>query len=46
LSFRSYMSQFVVESMSFELCEKFDKLNIRIIANTEAIEMKVGSSLL
>jgi hypothetical protein len=46
LSRRSYMSQLVVESMSFELCEEFDKINIRIIANTEAIEMKVGSSLL
>jgi hypothetical protein len=31
--------------MPFELCEKFDKLNLRIIANTKAIEMKVGSSL-
>jgi hypothetical protein len=33
-------------SMPFELCEEFDKLNLRIIANNEAIEMKVGSSLL
>jgi hypothetical protein len=32
--------------MSFELCEEFDKLNLRIIANTEAMEMEVGSSLL
>jgi hypothetical protein len=32
--------------MSFELCEEFDKLNLRIIANTEVIEMEVGSSLL
>jgi hypothetical protein len=35
-----------VDSMPFELCEEFDKLNLRIIANTEAIEMEVGSSLL
>jgi hypothetical protein len=28
------------------LCEEFDKLNLRIIANTEAMEMEVGSSLL
>jgi hypothetical protein len=28
------------------LCEEFDKLKLRIIANTEAIEMDVGSSLL
>jgi hypothetical protein len=32
--------------MPFELCEEFDKLNLRIIANIEAIEMEVGSSLL
>jgi hypothetical protein len=36
----------VVNSMSFQLCEEFDKLNLRIIANTEAMEMEVGSSLL
>jgi hypothetical protein len=35
-----------VNSMPFELCEKFDKLNLRIITNTEAMEMEVGSSLL
>jgi hypothetical protein len=46
LSRRSHVSQLVVDSMPFELCEEFDKLNIRIIANTKAIEMEVGSSLL
>jgi hypothetical protein len=35
-----------VNSMPFELCEKFDNLNLRIVANTEAMEMEVGSSLL
>jgi hypothetical protein len=35
-----------MESMPFELCEEFDKLNLRIILNTEAIEMEVGSGLL
>jgi hypothetical protein len=40
------VSQLVVYNMSFELCGKFDKLNLRIIANTEAMEKKVGSSLL
>jgi hypothetical protein len=35
-----------VDSMSFELCEEFDKLNLRITANTEATEMEVGSNLL
>jgi hypothetical protein len=40
------VSQLVVDSMSIELCEEFDKLNLRIVVNTEAIEMEVGSSIL
>jgi hypothetical protein len=32
--------------MPFELCEEFDKLNLRIIVNIEGMEMEVGSSLL
>jgi hypothetical protein len=40
------MSQLVVDSMPFDLCEEFDKLNLRIVANTEVMEMEVGSSLL
>jgi hypothetical protein len=46
LSRRSHPSQLMVDSMPFELCEKFDKLNLRIIANTDAMETEVGSSLL
>jgi hypothetical protein len=46
LSCRSHVTQLVVESMSFELCEEFDKLNMRIVANMEATEMEVGSNLL
>jgi hypothetical protein len=46
LSQRSHVSQLVVDSMPFELCEGFDKLNFRIIVNTEAMLMEVGSSLL
>jgi hypothetical protein len=46
LSQRSHVSQLVVDSIPFELCEEFDKLNLRIITNTEAMEMEVGSSLL
>jgi hypothetical protein len=42
----SHVSQIVVHSMPFELCEDFDKLNLRIVANTEVMEMEVGSSLL
>jgi hypothetical protein len=46
LSRRSHVSQSVVNSMPFELCEEFDKFNLSIIVNTEAIEMEVGLSLL
>ena len=46
LSRRSHVSQLLVDSMPFELCEEFDKLNLRIVANTEATEMDVGSNLL
>jgi hypothetical protein len=46
LSHRSHVSRLVVKSMPFELCEEFDNLNLRIVANTKAMEMEVGSSLL
>jgi hypothetical protein len=46
LSRRSHVRQLVVDSMPFELCEEIDKLNLRIIANTEATKMEVGSNLL
>jgi hypothetical protein len=46
MSRRSHVSQLVVDSMPFELCEEFDKLNIRIVANMEATEKEVGSNLL
>jgi hypothetical protein len=46
LSRRSHVSQLVVDSMPFELCEEFNKLSLRIVANTEVMEMKVGSNLL
>jgi hypothetical protein len=46
LSHRSHVSQLVVDSMPFESCEEFNKLNLRIVANTEATEMEVGSDLL
>jgi hypothetical protein len=32
--------------MPSKLCEKLDKLNLRIVANIEVMEMKVGSRLL
>jgi hypothetical protein len=40
------VSRLVVDSMPFELCEEFNKLNLRIVANTEATEMEVRSNLL
>jgi hypothetical protein len=46
LNRRSHVSRLVVDSMPFELCEEFDKLNHRIVANTKAMKMEVGSSLL
>jgi hypothetical protein len=46
LSHRSHVSQLVVDSILLELCEEFNKLNLRIVANTEATEMEVGSNLL
>jgi hypothetical protein len=46
LSCRSHVSRLVVDSMPFELCEEFNKLNLRIVANTEATEMEVRSNLL
>jgi hypothetical protein len=46
LSCRSHVSQLVMDSMPFELCEEFDKLNLRIVTNTKATEMEVRSNLL
>jgi hypothetical protein len=46
LSRRSQVSQLVVDSMPIKLCEEFDKLNLRIVTNTEATKMEAGSNLL
>jgi hypothetical protein len=46
LSSRSHVSQLVVGRMPFELCKEFNKLNLRIVTNTEATELEVGSNLL
>jgi hypothetical protein len=43
---RSHLSQLVEQKMSFELCEEIDKLNLRIVANMEVVEMEVDSILL
>jgi hypothetical protein len=44
LSRKSHANHLVVKSISSELCDEFAKLNI--VANTEVMEMEVGSSLL
>jgi hypothetical protein len=44
LSRRSHANQLVVKSIPSELCDEFAKL--KIVANTDAMEMEVGSSLL
>jgi hypothetical protein len=46
LGHKSHVSQLLVDSISFELCEEFDKLNLRIITNVKVVEMEIGSSLL
>jgi hypothetical protein len=45
LSQRPHVIQLVVDSMPFELCEEFDKLNLRTVAHTEVMKMELGSSL-
>jgi hypothetical protein len=44
LSQRSHANHLVVKSIPSELCDEFTKL--KIVANTEVMEMEVGSSLL
>jgi hypothetical protein len=44
LSQRSHANHLVVESTPSAMCDKFAKL--KIVANTEVVEMEVGSSLL
>jgi hypothetical protein len=46
LSQRSHLNQVVVKSIPSELCNEFNKLSLKIVANTEVIEMEVGSTLL
>jgi hypothetical protein len=46
LSRRSHVNQVVVKSIPSELCNEFNKLSLKIVANTEVIEMEVGSTLL
>jgi hypothetical protein len=41
----SHLNQLIVEQMSFDLCEEFDKLNLRLLANTEVVTMEIDSTL-
>jgi hypothetical protein len=34
-----------MDQMPFDLCEEFDKLNLRLVANTEVVAMKIDSTL-
>jgi hypothetical protein len=43
---RSHVSRLVMDSMPIELCEEFNKLNLGIAANSEAMQIEVGSNLL
>jgi hypothetical protein len=46
LSRRSHLNQLTVEQMPFDQCEEFDKLNLRLVANTEVVAMEIDSTLL
>jgi hypothetical protein len=45
LSRRSHLNQLIVEQMPFDLCEEFDKLNLRLVANTKVVAMEIDSAL-
>jgi hypothetical protein len=42
---RSHLSKLVVENMPFNLCEEFEKLNLRLKVNTGVVAMEVDSML-
>jgi hypothetical protein len=45
LSRRSHLNQLIMEQMPFDLCEEFDQLNLRLVANTEVVAMEIDSAL-
>jgi hypothetical protein len=45
LSRRSHLNILIVEQMPFYLCEEFDKLNLRLVANTKVVAMEIDSML-
>jgi hypothetical protein len=40
------LNQLIVEQMPFDLREEFNKLNLRLVANTEVVAMEIDSTLL
>jgi hypothetical protein len=45
LSQISHLNQLIVEQMPFDLCEEFDKLHLRLVANTKVVAMEIDSTL-
>jgi hypothetical protein len=45
LSQRSHLNRMTVEKMSFDLCEEFVKLNLRLVANSGVVAMEVDPML-
>jgi hypothetical protein len=45
LSQRFHLNQLIVEQMPFDLREEFNKLNLRLVANTEVVAMEIDSIL-
>jgi hypothetical protein len=45
LSRKAHVNQLIVKSIPSKLCDEFDKLSLKIMANTEVMEMEVGSTL-
>jgi hypothetical protein len=45
LNRRSQLNKLIVENMPFNLCEEFDKLNLRLTVNTKVVAMEVDSTL-
>jgi hypothetical protein len=45
LSRRSHLNQLIVEKMPFDLCEEFDRLNLRLVASTEVVAIEIDSTL-
>jgi hypothetical protein len=45
LSQKSHLSKLIMEMMQIELCEEFNRLNLRLVTNIEVVTMEVDSIL-